>query len=115
MNLLRSLDYYHYYYCRPVGAKLCLFFFSFDIFYMGGLEFGDCALMRSQHQGSKVIFLLNCAVKGICAWRWKFAIWSEKRVAVTGASWQSHIIRCRLVSYSCLVEMCLFLKNKTEF
>lgn len=34
--------------------------------------------MHFQHQGSKVIFLLNCAVKGSCVWGWKFAIGNEK-------------------------------------
>lgn len=34
--------------------------------------------MRFQHQGSKAIFLLNCAVKGICIWRQKFADGEEK-------------------------------------
>lgn len=45
---------------------------------VGSWEFEDCALMHFQYQGSKVIFLLNCVVKGICVWRWKFAIESEK-------------------------------------
>ena len=29
--------------------------------------------MRFQHRGSKAIFLLSCAVKGICVWRLKLA------------------------------------------
>lgn len=42
------------------------------------MDFGDCSLMHFQHQGSKVIFLLNSAVKDICVWRWEFASGSEK-------------------------------------
>lgn len=82
---------------------------SFFFWWGGVSEFQDCALMHFQHQDSKVIFLLNCAVKGICVWRQKLAIGSEKEELLQGASWQSHIIRCRLASYSCLVEMCLLI------
>lgn len=34
--------------------------------------------MHFQHQGSKVIFVLSCAVKGICIWSQGFASGSEK-------------------------------------
>lgn len=77
------------------------------------MDFGDCSLMHFQHQGSEVIFLLNSAVKDICVWRWEFASGSEKEGLVVEASWQSHIVRCRIASYwpPCRNVVAYFLKT----